>query len=94
MLSATQIQRCGVMTTFEEFWKEYEESSDLLSLEGLARWAWEEAVLAERERLEKIVFSERKFIEENYCEILGEIGQYYGGRLDAYDNVLYAIRNP
>lgn len=42
------------MTTFEEFWKEYEESSDLLSLEGLARWTWEEAVLAERKRCAEV----------------------------------------
>lgn len=51
MLSTTLMN--SVMT-FEEFWKEYEESSDLLSLEGAARWAWEEAVLAERERCLKI----------------------------------------
>lgn len=82
------------MKTFEEFYKDHIDSCAVYSEKMTAKWAWEEATLAERKRLEKIVLSERKFIEENYCEIPGEVGQYYGGRLDAYDNVLYAIRNP
>ena len=82
------------ITSYNKWCKENETERFWDSAEDTAYAAWKAATLAERERFEKIVSSERKFIEENYCDLPGEIGQYYGGRLDAYDNVLNAIRNP
>lgn len=60
----------------------------------VAEAARQAATLAERERLKKAISSDYKFIEENYISLPGETGQYYGGRLDSYDEVLHVINNP
>ena len=82
------------MKTFEEFYKDHIDSCAVYSEKMTAKWAWEAATLAERERLKKAISSDYKFIEENYISLPGETGQYYGGRLDSYFEVLYAIDNP
>ena len=83
------------MKTFEEFWKECLEDEMFYDAEKpAAREAWEAATLAERERLKEVISSDYKFIEENYPTLPGEVGQYFAGRLDSYDEVLHVIDNP
>ncbi len=83
------------MKTFEEFWKECLEDEMFYDAEKpAAREAWEAATLAERERLKKAILTSRNFIEKNYSELHGEIGRYFAGRIDSYDEVLHVIDNP
>lgn len=54
---------------------------------------WNAATLAERERLEEVISVDYKFFKETYSGLPGEVGQYYAGRLDSYDEVLHVINN-
>lgn len=73
----------------DHFWDSAEDAA-------YAAWhaAWKAATLAERERLKEVISVDYKFFNENYSELPGEVGQYYAGRLDSYDEVLHVIDNP
>ena len=64
------------------------------SAEDAAYAAWRAATLAERERLKGAISVDYKLFSENYSGLPGEVGQYYAGRLDSYDEVLHVIDNP